>query len=131
MKFFLTPLFLVLQFTLGYAQYVILSGNVKNKETGQIEAGINIMDRQMQVGTVSDDWGNFKLLLSVRDTYQLEISALGYEVIKLNLTSSEVEKFQQIQIQNNPVQLENITIYSPVVHKNQPFSKLDIQLRVS
>lgn len=129
MKFFLTPLFLVLQFTLGYAQYVILSGNIKNKETGQTEAGINIMDRQMQVGTVSDDWGNFKLLLSVRDTYQLEISALGYEVIKLNLTSSEVEKFQQIQIQNNPVQLENITIYSPVVHKNQPFSKLDIQLR--
>ena len=53
MKFFLTPLFLVLQFTLGYAQYVILSGNIKNKETGQTEAGINIMDRQMQVATVS------------------------------------------------------------------------------
>jgi hypothetical protein len=129
MKFFLTPLFLFLQITLGFSQFVIVTGNIKNKQTGQIEAGINIMDRQMQVGTITDDWGNFKLLLSVRDTYQLEVTALGFEVIKLNLTSSEVEKFQQIQIQNNPVQLENITIYSPLVHKNQPFSKLDIQLR--
>ena len=129
MKKIFLPVFIILQSTLAFSQFIYFTGNIRNEETGASETGINIVDIQTQTGTSTDEWGNFKLPLTVRDTYIIEISSLGFEKIRLTLPFSEITNFQEIKLQNNAVQLENVTIYSPVLHKNQPFSKLDIKLR--
>jgi hypothetical protein len=129
MKKIFLPVFIILQSTLGFSQFIYFTGNIRNKETGASETGINIVDTQTQTGTTSDEWGNFKLPLTVRDTYFIEIFSLGFEKIRLTIPYSEIAHFQEIKLQNNAVQLENVTIYSPILHKNQPFSKLDIKLR--
>jgi hypothetical protein len=129
MKKIFLPILIILQSTLAFSQFIYFTGNITNKETGASETGINIVDIQTQTGTSTDEWGNFKLPLTVRDTYIIEISSLGFEKIRLTLPFSEITNFQEIKLQNNAVQLENVTIYSPVLHKNQPFSKLDIKLR--
>ena len=129
MKKIFLPILIIFQSTLAFSQFIYFTGNIRNKETGALETGINIVDIQTQTGTSTDEWGNFKLPLTVRDTYIIEISSLGFEKIRVTLPFSEITNFQEIKLQNNAVQLENVTIYSPVLHKNQPFSKLDIKLR--
>ena len=126
MKKIFLPILIIFQSTLAFSQFIYFTGNIRNKETGALETGINIVDIQTQTGTSTDEWGNFKLPLTVRDTYIIEISSLGFEKIRVTLPFSEITNFQEIKLQNNAVQLENVTIYSPVLHKNQPFSILII-----
>ena len=83
MKKIFLPVFIILQSTLAFSQFIYFTGNIRNKETGASETGFNIVDIQTQTGTSTDEWGNFKLPLTVRDTYIIEISSLGFEKIRL------------------------------------------------
>lgn len=70
-------------YTLAIAQrYFILSGNVKDS-TGQIIPGATIRLRNDNLGTATDDNGNFKLKLE-EGYYEIAISAVGYQVYSLN-----------------------------------------------
>ncbi len=76
-RFIILVTFLINIHTLAFAQrYFILNGSVKDS-TGQTIPGASIRLRNDNLGTATDDNGNFKLKLE-EGYYEIVISALGY-----------------------------------------------------
>lgn len=73
--------------TTAYAQNVTISGNVKNSNTKEGAGAVSVTVKGSELGTFTDDKGNFKL--SVKSLpVTLLISSIGYELQEVSVSKS-------------------------------------------
>jgi hypothetical protein len=61
------------------AQENVISGSVKNEKTGEAVVGVNIVLKDLYVGTITDLQGNFSFKTKRSAPYQLVFSCVGFE----------------------------------------------------
>jgi hypothetical protein len=91
MKTFLTFnifLFCFLFPFIGNGQFVIVTGNIMNQKTGNFLAGVNVLESNSGIGTISNMNGFFSLMLKPGNT-EIKITLEGFKDFsqKLNLKS--------------------------------------------
>ena len=69
-----------------------LSGHVYNKETNEPLLGANIVISQLDIGTTSDEQGNFTLMDIPSGNYQVKVSYIGYATHIIENVSIKVDK---------------------------------------
>ena len=88
--FFLFCLFILLPVR-GGAQYVSVSGVVRNQTTGETKSNVNVYEAQSGIGTITNRDGHYRLVLS-SGKRQIEISSPGYNTFSstFNLLSDTI-----------------------------------------
>ena len=75
---FIAGLIAMLMAVTGYAVETIIVGEVVNETTGEAIPNVNIHFRGTNIGTTSDDHGNYALRVDMSAKSQLVFSAVGY-----------------------------------------------------
>ncbi|GAB3829648.1 carboxypeptidase-like regulatory domain-containing protein [Pontibacter rugosus] len=123
MKYILALLFLLLPFMLQ-AQTIKLQGKVLAKASGQELPYINIGIRNKNIGTASDEKGNFILVLpKERQQDTLTFSAIGYKELSVPVRQLETQKqplaitleerentLQEVIVQNRKLKIKKLGI---------------------
>jgi hypothetical protein len=88
-------LFIFIQLT-AFSQHVILSGFVRDKNSGEKLIGVSVYDQLRMNGAYTNNYGYFSLAVPVGDTVMLSCSYTGYskQVIRINPTSNMVINFE-------------------------------------
>lgn len=87
-KYVLALIVLFLASTDLFAQNTI-SGSVRDKEKGEVLSEISIYFTDLKIGTTSDKDGSYEIRNIKRGTYNLEVSAIGYESIIRTITITD------------------------------------------
>jgi hypothetical protein len=74
--------------TLAFAQNNIVSGSIRNAKTKELLPAVSVEIRGTNVGTFSDDRGNFRLTTSRPFPLTLVFSSIGYELTEVTVSSS-------------------------------------------
>src|SRR5262245_18650324 len=106
-------------------QQVTLSGKVKDTETGETIAGVNILVKNTVFGTISDTEGNFTLTTKTQLPLTLVISFLGYKTQEVAVSSPD----QSINVQLVPGALlgEEVVISASRVEESELKSPVAIE----
>ena len=75
--------------TTAYAQTSV-SGNVTEAETGDPLIGVNIVVKDLVIGTITDVNGNFELTVQQPPPLILQVSMVGFVTQEITITESEV-----------------------------------------
>ena len=73
----------------SYAQETVISGSVKNEQTGEAVVGVNIMLKDLYVGTITDLQGNFSFKTKRPSPYNLVFSCVGFESKEFTLNNPD------------------------------------------
>ena len=93
-KLLLAVLCLFVLITSAFAQSKgVVSGTVRDQETGETLIGVSIYEEKLQLGTTTDEKGRYELELPIGE-YMLRISYVGYTTIH-----------KRVSIGNKPVTL--------------------------
>lgn len=107
------------------AAETVLAGTVKNA-AGNGLSGISIAIKNTARGVVTDDKGEFKLLL-LPGTYQLIFSGVGYKKIEKDVVVGEQNITLNIAMQDDNLLLDQVVVTAPGV----PRSKLESSVPVT
>lgn len=93
----------------GRGQEKIITGSIKDEETGQPVVFCNITDEHTHRGTVSDEKGNFELLIkSDQPKPKLIFETIGYKTFALSLEESK--EHYQIWLKPESTNLDAVVI---------------------
>jgi iron complex outermembrane recepter protein len=92
---------LLLAATIAYAQTTV-SGTVKDKDTGEGLAGVNIIVKGSVVGTITNTRGEFRLSINQSPPLSLTFSFIGYANQEIQITDANTTELQ--------ISLEELTI---------------------
>src|SRR5436853_2640220 len=91
---------------IGFSQSVV-SGYVKNKNTGEPVPAVSVTVKGNHIGTFTNEKGYFKLATSSANPVILVVSSIGYETQEVNATAGstniEVSKVPSFAIGNEVV----------------------------
>jgi outer membrane receptor protein involved in Fe transport len=85
--------------TLSFAQNNIVSGSIRNAKTKELLPAVSVEIRGTNVGTFSDDRGNFRLTTLRPYPLTLVFSSIGYEQAEITVSSSSSS---YVQVDLNP-----------------------------
>src|SRR6478736_71030 len=71
----------------AFAQNAVISGNVKNSATGENAAAVSITIKGTDIGTFTDDKGNYNITAKSLPA-TLVITSVGYEPQEVTVTSA-------------------------------------------
>jgi iron complex outermembrane receptor protein len=100
-----------------YAQFAI-KGNVAD-EKGNPLIGANILIKENNKGTVSDENGNFNLADLPKGTYSLAISFMGYKSVEKNISLENSDAAMIVKLVELSTYLSAIEVFAP---KEMPFT---------
>ena len=69
------------------AQETVISGSVKNEETGEAVVGVNVTIKDLYVGTITDLDGNFSFKTRTEPPFQLVFSCVGFETREVTVNN--------------------------------------------
>lgn len=111
--------FLMLISVVGYAQTGVISGTVKDLQTGEVLPFVSIAIQNTTIGTTTDENGAFKLQNLSPGYFNLQLSYVGYKTKIV----SEIEVFNhkpvilEITMQPNVANLDEVVIRPEVFYK--------------
>lgn len=88
MKKIILSFLLVFFFAGLYAQELKLKGTIKDKETNEPLAGVNIVIKGKLTGTVTDASGNFQLVTNTQPPFTILVSSVGFERQEVEITDA-------------------------------------------
>ncbi len=86
----------------------IITGVVKDAKTGETLPGANIKIENKSVGTNTDFDGNFTLTTTEKPPFFLEISMLGYQVSRIEITKNNQKV--EVSLEENATALDEVVI---------------------
>jgi hypothetical protein len=112
MKIIFLPCFFILMYLNSFAQnnFTIL-GRVVSEVTGLPMAAASAFAQNTTMGTVTDNEGNFKLILP-NGGYDLIISFTGYKTENIRITSSDANEKIVIKLKEKEKELESVAVVS-------------------
>ena len=87
-----------------------IQGVVKDEATGQPIPYADVVISNTEIGTVTDDQGNFFILNVPPGKYTLEISDLGYQTKKIENIMVEIDQTARLQVSLKPSAIEMPTV---------------------
>ncbi len=99
--------FLLFSGSLVVAQTSI-TGTVKDAKTGEILFGANVKVTGKAVGTTSDFDGNFSLTVNDNPPFTIEISMLGFQTLKVEITQNR--QVVNAELQENATALDEVVV---------------------
>jgi len=115
------------------AQGLNVSGTVWNPDQSMPLPGVNIVLKGTSIGTVTDENGNFVLILPNTDSPKLVISFIGYKTRELSINPNQTADLR-IVMEIDEVSLEEVAVVStgfeelPAERATGSFAKLDQEL---
>lgn len=89
-----------------------VSGKIQIRETGQVAPGVLVRFEPGGYGAVSDENGEFKLLLAPR-IYQVTVSGMGYQLLETELTVSSTLKLPLLfSLEEDVLEMEGVEVVS-------------------
>ncbi|MDG1038376.1 MAG: carboxypeptidase-like regulatory domain-containing protein, partial [Polaribacter sp.] len=85
-----------------------VSGTVKDAKTGELIPGANIKISRKAVGTNSDFDGNFVLKASDKPPFTIEVSVVGFNTAKLEITENNQKV--EVKLVENETSLDEIVV---------------------
>jgi len=70
---------------IAFSQKVVFSGYVIDKKSGESIIGANIFDVTTKIGTVTNKFGFFSLILNMKTQYNFQVSFIGYNSQSLSI----------------------------------------------
>ena len=108
--FVLTLLILLINANKLFAQTYSISGVITDTKSKPVP-GVNVFIIKTNIGTASDDKGNFKISELKNGTYTLEFSAIGYEkLIKENIVIQDKSIILNIVLKESIIQTEEVLV---------------------
>jgi hypothetical protein len=98
---------LLLQVAANAQQKFTISGNIKDKKTGESLIGAAIKLQELNGGTVTNSYGFFSLTVPAGN-YSLLASYVGYETVQLNITLSANQRLN-IEL-DNQAKLQDVVV---------------------
>lgn len=86
----------------------VITGVVKDAKTGETLPGANIKIENKSVGTNTDFDGNFTLTTTEKPPFFLEISMLGYQVSRIEITKNNQKV--EVSLEENATALDEVVI---------------------
>ena len=95
------------------AQTAIIKGTVEDKSTNSPISNVNIYIENLQLGTTTDNQGNFELKeLPVNKKINLTFSHIGYEIFSTECSTSTKTLELNIQLSHKDISLGEVTVSS-------------------
>ena len=99
-------------------QTLVVEGKVRDINTHREIAGVNVSIPEIQIGTVTDASGNFKLeIVRPEPDMVVEFQHIGYDT--LNLTIEDVLSRKIIELQERLIPVMPVTFYSQRSDENK------------
>ena len=114
-----------------FSQSITISGYVEDAKSGERLISANIYEKNLQIGSATNNYGFFSLVLPQNQNYGLTISYIGYETSQLNL-SIKKDTLLQILLSPKSFQTEEILVESDAndeITKNTQMSNINIPIR--
>jgi len=109
----------------SYAQETVISGSVKNEQTGEAVVGVNIMLKDLYVGTITDLKGDFSFKTKISPPYQLVISCVGFETSEYTL--SNPDEHVEITLKEGRLLGEEVVIRAGRIDEKVMLSSVSIE----
>ena len=106
------------------AQYVTLSGYVKDTANGEDLIGVSIYTTEPRYGTVTNAYGFYSLTLPA-GTYEVTYSYLGYSTVRrmLNLTTNRT---LNVNLSEESQQLQEVVVTGNTIEETNEVDDVDI-----
>jgi hypothetical protein len=72
--------------TIAISQNTVITGNIKNGNTGDVIPAVSVTIKGSGAGTYTDEKGNFKLISNKPVPLTLVISSIGYELQEITVS---------------------------------------------
>ena len=121
MKFGLLPLLFILINSVSVAQTGIIYGTVNNSLNNEPLPFVTIIISGTNIGTVTDDAGNYKIENLAPGLYNLEFSFIGFKkknVFEIQVTNAK-PYILNIVLEEEISQLETVEIKAPITDKTE------------
>ena len=99
-----------------------IQGVIKNQDTGAPIPDVNVIILNTELGTASDENGNFFILNIPEGRYTLEVSCVGYQTKRIDGVVVEIDKTTHLDI---TLRETTISITPVIVRTERPFLKKD------
>lgn len=117
-------LFIWLGFTLpgiGHCQDYAVRGVVSDRASGERIVGASVFDPGSSTGTVTNQYGFFKLVPQHADSVQLKVNMVGYQEKTVVLKKDKTDEV--IAIQLDPVELGEVVVVSERILRQESANK--------
>ena len=94
--------------SLAMVAQTTITGTVKDAKTGETLPGANVKISRKALGTTTDFDGNFMLKITDNPPFTLEISMLGYQMVKVEITKNNQKV--AISLEENETSLDEIVV---------------------
>ncbi len=113
-------------FSIGsFAQENVISGSVKNEQTGDPVVGVNIVLKDLYVGTITDLQGNFSFKTKRSAPYQLVFSCVGFETQEFTL--SNPDEHVEMILKEGAILGEEVVVIAGRVEEKVMLSSLSLE----
>jgi iron complex outermembrane receptor protein len=123
MKYFISCL-LALVTANVFAQHT-LKGNIKDKQTSITIAFANIYFPELEIGTMSDENGDFEFIDLPNGTYKLIVSVLGFETYSKQI-NLPFKTSLNVELSSSAIEMEEVIISTPF-HKLQSDNVMKVE----
>ncbi len=107
--FFITNLFS----SVIFPQNGIISGTIRDKETGRLLSSVNVTIPLLKIGTVTDNSGIFQLKDIPKGRYEILFSFVGYKSLRLSIKfDSAAIQHLNVNLLPSPIKLGEVKVYS-------------------
>lgn len=120
---------MILSIVLTWSTYLVagnlgkIAGTVRDKQTGELLLGANVVVRGTQLGAASDKQGFFYILQVPPGTYDVQASYIGYHTITVRNVKVRIDLTTRIDFELESEAIEGPTV---VVVAEQPLVQKDI-----
>ena len=90
------------------AQKNTISGYVEDAKTGERMVGVNVVAKEVSLGTTSNTYGFYSMTLPV-SSYTLEFSFIGYETFSISVDLSE-DAHYNVSLKTQSLELQEIVL---------------------
>ena len=90
------------------AQKNTISGYIEDANTGERMVGVNVVAKEVSLGTTSNTYGFYSMTLPV-SSYTLEFSFIGYETFSISVDLSE-DAHYNVSLKTQSVELQEIVL---------------------
>ena len=108
------------------AQNIYVSGVVTDSLSGETLIGVNLKIVQLQTGSISNEFGQYSLVLKSNELFTIRVSYLGFETKLLELKSSENLKLN-IALKPNKQQLNEVFIDAEGINEKLRSNQMGIE----
>lgn len=123
-RYILTLVILLAVCQMAWSQS-ILKGKVSDEGEGEALVGAQVMLADRSAGAMTDDEGNFEMKVKGSPPYNIVVTYLGYDTLRMEVTS--LDKPLNIKLGSNSVKVEVVEIVGMSISEKQKEAPLTVE----